>query len=106
MIVTIVPAAPEVGERLPIAGGGTTVNPNPLLDTPATLTTTFPVVAPAGTGTAILVADQLAGAAVTPLNVMELPVALAPKLAPEIVTVAPGEAAGGEIPPMDGGGAR
>ena len=36
---------------------------------PPTVTTTLPVVAPAGTGTTMLVADQLVGVAVVPLNV-------------------------------------
>ena len=38
-----------------------TVNITPLLATPPTVTTTFPVVAPLGTGTTIIVALQLVG---------------------------------------------
>ena len=45
-----------------------TVKLTPLLATPPTVTTTFPLVAPAGTGTAMLVALQLVGVAATPLN--------------------------------------
>ena len=44
----------------------------PLLATPPTVTTTLPVVAPAGTGTTMLVADQVVGVAVVPLKVTVL----------------------------------
>ncbi len=40
----------------------------PALATPETVTTTFPLVAPAGTGAVMLVALQLVGVAVVPLN--------------------------------------
>jgi hypothetical protein len=40
----------------------------PLLATPFTVTTTFPVVAPVGTLTEMLVAAQLVTVAVMPLN--------------------------------------
>jgi len=43
-----------------------------LLGTPPTVTTTLPVVAPAGTGTTILVGDHELGVAVVPLNVTVL----------------------------------
>jgi hypothetical protein len=49
VIVTVVPTAPEVGDRLLIVGVGRTVNAEPALGTLPTVTTTFPVVAPAGT---------------------------------------------------------
>ncbi len=49
-------------------GAGTTVNDTPLLFTPLAFTTTFPVVAPAGTGVTIEVALQLVAVAVVPLN--------------------------------------
>ena len=65
---------------------GVTVNAAPLLATLATVTTTLPVVAPVGTGTTMVVADQLMGVAAAPLNVT---VPVEPKLAPEIVTDAP-----------------
>src|SRR5436190_24259692 len=67
-------------------GVGKTVNATPLLATPPTVTTTFPVVAPAGTGTTRLVADQVVGVAATPLNVTVLVPLVAPKLLPAIVT--------------------
>jgi hypothetical protein len=60
-----------------------------LLATPPTVTTTFPVVAPAGTGTTMLVADQLVGVAVVPLNVTVLVPFVEPKFAPVIVTDVP-----------------
>jgi hypothetical protein len=69
-IVTDVPTAPAVGERLFILG--VTAKVTPLLACPLTVTTTRPVVAFAGTGTAMLVALQLVGVAVTPLRVTVL----------------------------------
>src|SRR5258705_2756560 len=67
VIVTDAPTAPLEGERLVSGAVGTTVNLTPLLATPPTVTTTLPVVAPAGTGATMLVADQLVGVAVVPL---------------------------------------
>ena len=87
LIVTDVPTPPDVGERLLIEG--LTVNVIPLLVAPPTVTTTEPVVAPAGTGAVILVALQLVGVAVTPLNLTVLVPWVAPKLEPLIVTEAP-----------------
>jgi len=84
-----VPIAPDVGERLVMAGAVTTVNDLPLLAVPLTVTTTFPVVAPAGTGAAIDVALQLDGVAVVPLNFTVLAPWVAPKFVPVMVTAAP-----------------
>src|SRR5438093_12364822 len=70
-------------------GVGNTVNVTPLLATPLTVTTTLPVVAPAGTGTTRLVADQLVGVAVVPLNFTVLVPCVAPKLVPVIVMDTP-----------------
>src|SRR5207249_6754376 len=90
VIVTDVPRPPDVGLRLVMLGGGTvTVKLTPLLATPPTVTTTFPVVAPVGTGTTMLVALQLVGVAAVPLNVTVLVPCVAPKFAPVIVTDAP-----------------
>lgn len=61
----------------------------PLLATLDTVTTTFPVVAPLGTGATILVALQLVGVAVVPLNVTVLVLCVEPKFVPVIVTDAP-----------------
>src|SRR5579872_6639121 len=66
-----------------------TVNVIALLGTAATVTTTLPVVAPAGTGTEMLVAAQLEGVAVMPLNETELVPCDVPKLLPEIVITVP-----------------
>src|SRR5258705_394241 len=89
MIVTDALTAPLVGDSELIVAVGTTVNVTPLLATPPTVTDTFPVVAPLGTGTVMLVADHAAGVAVTPLNVTVLVPCGDPKLVPVIVTVAP-----------------
>lgn len=67
MIVTEVPAGPDVGLTL-VMLGGRTVKLTPLLETPLTVTTTLPVVV-VGTGTAMPVALQLVGAAKIPLKV-------------------------------------
>jgi len=72
LMVTDVPTCPEVGFKLLIAGVGSTVKDTPLLAMPATATTTLPVVAPAGTGTMILVVVQLVGVAKEPLKVTVL----------------------------------
>jgi len=73
VIVTEAPTAPVVGERLVMLGAATTVKLLPLLATPDTVTTTFPVVAPAGTATTMLVAVQdVAGDAVVVLNLIVL----------------------------------
>jgi len=80
-IVTEVPTAPEVGLKLVMLGAEAvvTVNDTPLLTTPPTVTTTLPVVAPVGTGATMLVALQLVGVAVVPLNVTVLEPCVKPK---------------------------
>jgi len=67
-IVTGVPGAPEAGDKDVMVGDGVTVKLLPLLFTPLACTTTFPVVAPDGTGTCMLVALQLVAVPVVPLN--------------------------------------
>jgi hypothetical protein len=90
LIVTDVPTNPDAGFKLVMLGAGTvTVKLTPLLAAPPTVTTTFPVVAPAGTAVVILVALQLVGVAATPLNVTALVPCVAPKFAPAIVTDVP-----------------
>jgi hypothetical protein len=91
VIVTEVPTNPDTGFRLVMVGVGAavTVKATPLPGTPATVTTMLPVVAPTGTGTAILDALQLVGDAGVPLKVIVLVPCVAPKLAPVIVTLAP-----------------
>ena len=72
VIVTDAPTAPVVSDRLVMLGVGSSVNCTPLLATPPTVTITFPVVVPVGTGTLILASFQLVGVAVMPLNVAVL----------------------------------
>jgi hypothetical protein len=86
VIVTDTPTAPEVGDKLVMLGAATTVNAFPLLATPLTVTTTFPVVAPVGTVATIEVALQLVVVAVVVLN---FTVPVVPKFVPVIVTEAP-----------------
>ena len=72
VMVTDAPTAPVLGLSEVMLGELLTVNDAPLLATPPTVTTTLPVVAPLGTGATILVALQLVGVAVTPLNLSVL----------------------------------
>jgi hypothetical protein len=102
-IVTAEPTDPAGGPRLVIEGGTATVKLTPLVAMPPTVTTTLPVVAAAGTVTAMLVALQLVTTvAGVPLNVTVLVPWLDPKLLPAIVTVAPICAATGDRLVMDG----
>ena len=72
-MVTAVPTIPDVGLRVVIVGAGkVTVNAEPLLATPPTVTTTLPVVAPVGTVVAMLVALQVVIVAAVPLKVTVL----------------------------------
>jgi len=74
VMVTEVPTGPDVGDRLAMLNAGTvTVKLTPLLACPPTVTTTFPVVAPLGTVTVMLVALQAPAAlADVPLKVTVL----------------------------------
>jgi hypothetical protein len=89
VIVTAVPTGPLVGDTLVRLGAIVMVYDSALLARPPTVTTTLPVVAPVGTGTAMVVADQLVGIAAVPLNVTVLLPSVAPKLVPAIVTAVP-----------------
>jgi hypothetical protein len=80
-----VTAAPLTVKEPPLV----TVNSIPLLATPPTVTTTLPVVAPVGTGTAMLAALQFVGVAAVPLKVTVLVPWVVPKFAPAIVTEVP-----------------
>jgi hypothetical protein len=75
-----------------------------LLATPATPTTTLPDVAPPGTGTTMLVADQLVGVAAVPLNVTVLAPLVDPKFDPAIVTDVPIDPLAGVRFVIEGGG--
>jgi len=94
-IVTVAPTAPVVGDRLLILG--ITVKVTPLLATPDTVTTTFPVVALLGTGTTIFVEFQLVGVPAAPLNVTVLLPCDVPKFLPLIVTDVPPDPDAGDI---------
>jgi hypothetical protein len=89
LIVTAVATGPLDGERLVSVGVGTTVNVIALLASPPTVTRTLPLVALAGTGTTMLVADHVVGVAVVPLNVTVLVPLLTPKPVPPMVTAEP-----------------
>ena len=91
LMVITVPTAPEVGDRLLMLGVATTVNVTPLLASPPTVTTTLPVVAPAGTGTAIEDDRHRVGVAAVPLNFTVLDPWLEPKPDPAMVTEVPTE---------------
>jgi hypothetical protein len=104
MILTGAPTAAEDGDKLLMLGVGSTVNAAPGLGKSFTATTTLPVVAPAGTVTAIDVALQFVGFASTPLNVTVLVPWATPKFVPVIVTAAPTAPDEGDRFVMPGGG--
>src|SRR6202051_5338075 len=79
-----------------------TVKFTALLPPPPTVTTTLPVVAALGTGATMLVADQLAGVAVVPLNFTVLLLWVAPKPDPAMVTAVPTDPEVGDKPMMFG----
>src|SRR5712691_7618417 len=81
-IVNDVPTGPDEGLKLVIVGE--TRKSTELLARPPTVTTTFPVAAPTGTGTTMLVVLQLVGVAPVPLNATVLALWVAPKFAPVI----------------------
>ena len=88
VMVTAVPAAPEV--RLRLVMKGATVKATPLLAPPLTVTTMLPEVAPLGTLTVMLVALQaVAVPADVPLNVTVLLPWDAPKFVPVMVRLLP-----------------
>src|SRR5580692_3186953 len=66
-----------------------TANAAPGLATSPTVTTTLPVVAPAGTRTTSAVADHIIGVPVVPLNLTVLVPWVAAKLVPAMVTIVP-----------------
>ncbi len=72
-IVTGVPTGPDVRLRPCMFGAGiATVKFRLLLGWPPTVTMTFPVLAPAGTGAVMVVAVQAVGIAAAPLKVTVL----------------------------------
>jgi len=89
VIVSEVPNGPEEGLMLVMLGAWITVKVMPLLASPPTVTTTGPVVAPAGTGAMMLVVLQFDTVAIVPLKVTVLVPCEAPKLEPVIVMAVP-----------------
>lgn len=89
LMVTEVPRGPDVGLMPEMLGARTTVNVIPLLWIPPTVTTTGPVVAPAGTEVMMLVALQFDTVAAVPLNITVLVPCVEPKLVPVMVTETP-----------------
>jgi hypothetical protein len=87
VMVIDVPTVPEVGLRLVMLG--VTLKLNALLANAPTVTTTFPVVAPAGTVVVMVVSLQVVGVDAVPLKVMVLVPCVAPKLVPVIVIDVP-----------------
>ena len=85
-IVTQTPASPDVGVMLVILGAVVTVYGTALLVPPETVTVTFPVEAPDGTGTRIEESFHKFGVPVKPLKLTELEPWVVPKFAPKIVT--------------------
>jgi hypothetical protein len=105
-MVTDVPHAPDVGDRLVIVGEASTVNATPFDATPFTVTITLPEVAPEGTVATIEVVVQLEIVAVVPLNLTVLEPWVEPKLVPVMVTDAPTKPEVGERLAMVGVGSR
>jgi len=89
VMLIVVFAGPEFGDRLLMFGAAVRVKVTPALDWPPTVTTTGPVVAPVGTGATILVLLQLVGVAAVLLNLTVLLPWLAPKFDPVIVIDVP-----------------
>lgn len=89
VMVTEVATFPEIGLRLVMVGAVPTTKAKPLLAMPPTVTATFPVVAPVGTGATMAFTLQLVGAAAIPLNVTELLPWVDPKFDPMMVTDVP-----------------
>jgi hypothetical protein len=103
VILTVVPTAPEDGDKSVTLGVIGTVKATRLLLPPFVWTSTLPVVAAAGTGTTICVALQLVGVATAPLKVIVLEPWLEPKFKPVIVTAVPAEPVVGDMLLMFGG---
>lgn len=86
-IVTDAPIDAAEGLRLEMLG--MTVKATALLATPATVTMTLPVSAPAGSGVTIVLGPQEVGVAATPLNETVLVPCVEPKPPPLITTDCP-----------------
>ena len=100
MTVTVIPTAPNVGFKPEMFGGPGTVNTTPLLDVVPAVTTTGPVVAPAGTTATIPPGPHPEVVAGTPLKVT-VPGDV-PKSPPVIVTIVPTGPKMGEMLNIEG----
>ena len=89
VIVISCPIVADETDRLAILGTGRTVKGTPFEVPFDVVITTFPVVAPLGTGTATVVPFQPVGVAAVPLKLTVLAPCTAPKFTPEIVTGVP-----------------
>lgn len=92
VMVTEVPTAPDAGLKLLMNGlGEGTVKITWLLPTPCTVThkRSFPIAAPAGTGTVMLVSLQVLAAPFIPAKETMLVPWVAPKNVPVMVTTVP-----------------
>ena len=89
VIVNVAATAPEVDDNPVMTGEGVTVKLLVLLAFPLTVTTTLPVVAPAGTCTCKLVALHETQVTGMPLNVTVLVPCDAPKPVPTMTTNVP-----------------
>jgi hypothetical protein len=89
VIVITEPTAPVFGARLVMLGAGVSVNVDPLLACPPTVTTTGPLVAPVGTGAVMDVALHAVGVEAIPLKLTVLLVCVLRKFVPAITTEVP-----------------
>ena len=92
-----------MGDKVVMVGPPETVNVTPLLFVPPVVTTTEPVVAPAGTGTRMLVSLQLIGVPLVVLNFTTLVPCGEPKPEPVTVTTVFIGPVVGEMPLIVGG---
>ena len=91
------PTDPDFGDIAVITGVARTVKLTLLLVAPDKVTTTFPLVAPMGTGTTTLVVVQSDGAEGVPLNVAVAVPRVGPKPVPVMVTGLPTPAELGDM---------
>jgi hypothetical protein len=103
-MVTTVPAGPNGGDKLNIAGTLATVKTTGSLATPPTVTITFPVVAPVGIVPVMDVADQFIMVSPVPFTVTVLLPCVSPKLEPSISTADPRSPLVGETLEINGVG--
>jgi len=105
VIVTEVSTSPEWGSSEMIDGEDpVTMKVTPLLACPSTVTTTGPVLAPAGTLTVILSSSHFLAAAFRPLKVTVLIPCAVPKFSPLTFTESPTPPSSGFSLPITGGG--